>query len=586
MSHPTARPVTASSHNSWSSISDTVSGGSPERKVAFEDEEESHVVEDSSSESEVEDGVASRCHIFVEAPGDCVELIDDDNATSNDYFLRVTLFDSGEDSRARKVVIRNGDTSEEGCGPSAECLSFSESATIELVRAESPEDIIGRTTIGFEDLSEIQSCSSTNLIVRELYHPTSWRKVGTIDLRFVVIAQLSEYYHEALGGPLSNARQTKDVMIIGHRGIGSDEQGSRIRENTLLAFNQAAKYGANAVEFDVFLTSDKQPMVYHDLQITASYGQSVTLPITALSKEGLTTMDETSRSRKDRRHHQARSRRSVAPVALSKNSRRATSFVTYNRCESSLGLLRGNSSSEVEQRSSVINMHDGLPTLRCVLEGTPNSLGALVEIKYPTPETVRRFPSRSCHSRNTVVDVILQDVVNFGMSQERMFMFSSFDPELCVTLRRKQARFPVIFNVWFGYEDEHDNTEVDFTDVRNANPYAAIDFCVATELTGICGEVNWIMNNKEWAKECKRKDLLLYTYGEENSTVEGVDTQIRRLGVDGCIVDNINRFKSVKDSPEVEEEALLTLAKARKRWALTRRQSMACFAALHADDDN
>ncbi|KAF4743730.1 hypothetical protein FOZ62_007969, partial [Perkinsus olseni] len=264
--------------------------------------------------------------------------------------------------------------------------------------------------------------------VRELYHPTSWRKVGTIDLRFVVIAQLSEFYHEALGGPLRNARQTKDVMIIGHRGIGSDEQGSRIRENTLLAFNQAAKYGANAVEFDVFLTSDKQPMVYHDLQITASYGQSVTLPITALSKEGLTTMDETSRSRKDRRHHQARSRRSVAPVALSKNSRRATSFVTYNRCESSLGLLRGNSSSEVGQRSSVINMHDGLPTLRCVLEGTPNSLGALVEIK---------------------------------------FMFSSFDPELCVTLRRKQARFPVIFNVWFGYEDEHDNTEVDFTDVRN-----------------------------------------------------------------------------------------------------------------------
>lgn len=49
-----------------------------------------------------------------------------------------------------------------------------------------------------------------------------------------------------------------------------------------------------------------------------------------------------------------------------------------------------------------------------------------------------------------------------------------------------------------------------------------------------------------------------YTYGEENSTVEGVDTQIRRLGVDGCIVDNINRFKSIKDSSEVEEEVLVS----------------------------
>lgn len=47
------------------------------------------------------------------------------------------------------------------------------------------------------------------------------------------------------------------------------------------------------------------------------------------------------------------------------------------------------------------------------------------------------------------------------------YMFSSFDPEMCLALRQKQARFPIILNTWFGYEDVHDNTEVDFTDLRN-----------------------------------------------------------------------------------------------------------------------
>ncbi|EER16582.1 glycerophosphoryl diester phosphodiesterase, putative [Perkinsus marinus ATCC 50983] len=542
----------SSPHDSWSSISDTVSD---RKKVTFEEGELGGLDGDERTSSqageEEEEEAISRCHIFIENPGECVEMMDDDGVVGNEYFIRVMLFDSANADQPRSVVIRNDEVDGQRQTPSTGCLDFSESAAIELVKGhdskESSERIIGRTMIGIEDLSEIQLCSSTNLLVRELYDPTSLRKVGTIDLHFVIVTQMSEYYRDSLSGPLKSDRTGCDVTIIGHRGIGSDEQGSRIRENTLLAFNQAAKYGANAVEFDVFLTSDKQPMVYHDLQITATYGQSVTLPITALSREGLTTMDESSRSRKERRQqqHSRAARGSLGSENHPKTSRRATAFVTYNRCESSLGLLRGGSSNELDKRPGVANMHDGLPTLRCVLEGTPSTLGALVEIK---------------------------------------FMFSSFDPELCVTLRQKQSRFPVIFNVWFGYENEHDNTEVDFTDVRNVNPYAAIEFCVATRLTGICGEASWIMKNDEWARECKQRGLSLYTYGEENSTVEGVDTQIRRLGVDGCIVDNINRFKSIKDSSEVEEKVLLTLAKARKKWAVTKRQSMAYFPVMH--DEN
>jgi glycerophosphoryl diester phosphodiesterase len=55
-------------------------------------------------------------------------------------------------------------------------------------------------------------------------------------------------------------------MVIGHRGYVKPDQ-SRLLENTLLAFEQAWKNGAEGVEFDVHLSKDDHLICYHDFTL-------------------------------------------------------------------------------------------------------------------------------------------------------------------------------------------------------------------------------------------------------------------------------------------------------------------------------
>ena len=51
----------------------------------------------------------------------------------------------------------------------------------------------------------------------------------------------------------------KNIYAEGHRGYCA-----LYPENTLLSFKKAIELGVNAIEFDVWLTSDKQPVLMHD----------------------------------------------------------------------------------------------------------------------------------------------------------------------------------------------------------------------------------------------------------------------------------------------------------------------------------
>ncbi|MGD1867043.1 MAG: glycerophosphodiester phosphodiesterase [Phormidesmis sp.] len=55
-------------------------------------------------------------------------------------------------------------------------------------------------------------------------------------------------------------RETTLPLILGHRGVPEEHQ-----ENTMAGFKRAVELGIDGVELDVFLTKDKQLVVFHDL---------------------------------------------------------------------------------------------------------------------------------------------------------------------------------------------------------------------------------------------------------------------------------------------------------------------------------
>ncbi|KAJ1969356.1 Glycerophosphocholine phosphodiesterase [Dispira parvispora] len=86
--------------------------------------------------------------------------------------------------------------------------------------------------------------------------------------------------------PRSTYWKSLTTKVIGHRGLGMNRDtagGSHLQvgENTVLSFVTAANLGAEYVEFDVQLTKDMAPVIYHDWTVTET---GVDVPVHALTE--------------------------------------------------------------------------------------------------------------------------------------------------------------------------------------------------------------------------------------------------------------------------------------------------------------
>ena len=74
------------------------------------------------------------------------------------------------------------------------------------------------------------------------------------------------------GAPTSPWRTEKTCLKIGHRGLGRStslkkEVNASVKENTVASIRQAGSSGkADMVEFDVQLTKDNVPVVFHNFE--------------------------------------------------------------------------------------------------------------------------------------------------------------------------------------------------------------------------------------------------------------------------------------------------------------------------------
>lgn len=108
--------------------------------------------------------------------------------------------------------------------------------------------------------------------------------LGELRFEYMIV---TPFYHPTMKNGLEETYWKKLVStrVIGHRGLGKNFHSSKslqLGENTVESFIAAASLGASYVEFDVQLTKDYIPVVYHDFLVAET---GVDIPMHELTLE-------------------------------------------------------------------------------------------------------------------------------------------------------------------------------------------------------------------------------------------------------------------------------------------------------------
>ncbi|KAF2076378.1 hypothetical protein CYY_002335 [Polysphondylium violaceum] len=414
-------------------------------------------------------------------------------------------------------------------------------------------------------------------------NPPYKKKIPIINSSLVNIGELlffplviSPFTHPRISDVFSKT-YWKSTLLIGHRGGGAENarnvgkyKRTHIKENTILSFVTAASLGAQYIEFDVQLSKDFVPVIYHDFEILSQ--NNIKMPINKLTLEQfknfhLSANDDTDQHDKKNGNgngHKAGINGNSSNASSAKNkvslSRRGRSksmqdiFNDNDLLNSATGvddlLNQLNQQKSIQmttpatsiQSSPPLESHhhghhgggrggnpisDSMTTLEETFKNVPIQCGFNIEIKYPSQEKEQEL---SLHTldRNRYVDIILKVV--FEHAGDRSVMFSSFDPDICIICSLKQPKYPVFFLNNAGLTQH--------SDPRLNSISEAIRFSKSAHLLGIVTNSKILVEAPPIIGQVKSAGLMLCSWGAENNDPALVDLQ-ETLGCDAVIVDHV-----------------------------------------------
>lgn len=235
-------------------------------------------------------------------------------------------------------------------------------------------------------------------------------------------------------------------LEVGHRGSGNSfskfPERDTIRENTIASLKHAASHGADFVEFDVQLSKDLVPVIYHDFVVYVSLKKKknldsndmLELPVKELTLEQLSNL---------KIYH-----------AVEGRNREAKFF------------------------DEDLDEHQPFPQLADALNLIDMSVGFNIEVKWSMQLKDGTLEMDRTIDRNLYVDCILDVVLSKAGS--RRIVFSCFDPDICTMLRFKQNMYPVMF-LTLGVTEKYPQ----YHDPRCNTIESAVSNAYAMELLGI-----------------------------------------------------------------------------------------------------
>uniref|UniRef100_J3LD75 glycerophosphodiester phosphodiesterase n=1 Tax=Oryza brachyantha TaxID=4533 RepID=J3LD75_ORYBR len=283
--------------------------------------------------------------------------------------------------------------------------------------------------------------------------------------------------------------------VIGHRGKGMNALAAPDRRlqggkgDSLRSFNEAARFPVDYVEFDVQVTRDGCPIIFHDNFIfTEEDGKILDKRVTDLQLEDFLQYGPQNEQGKGGK-----------PLLRKMKDGR---IVNWN-----------------------VQSDDPLCTLQEAFEKVNPRLGFNVELKFDDNLEYQE------EELTRILQAILKVV--FDQAKDRPIIFSSFQPDAAQLMRKLQSTYPVYFLTNGG-------TEI-YTDVRRNSLEEAIKLCLASGMQGIVSEARAIFRHPAAVPKIKEANLALLTYGTLNNVPEAVYMQ-HLMGVNGVIVDLVQEI--------------------------------------------
>lgn len=386
-------------------------------------------------------------------------------------------------------------------------------------------------------------------------------------------------------------KQLVSTRVIGHRGLGknSNKKSLQLGENTVESFIAAASLGASYVEFDVQLTKDSVPVIYHDFLVAES---GVDIPMQSLTAEQFLHLnDNTDNGYHNLKYPHPRASMTNSPSllaesgsdvgSLSLNSTGSFNAPTpqqfalddeilskINRPRSMAGykstpnmaknhhlINQGEFESddeldrELQDQNSRrmkltktwkdkgfkgnargLSIASNFVTLKELFKKLPRNVGFNIEVKYPMlDEAQLEDMGEIAYDINHYVDTILKVVYDENLTG-RDIIFSSFSPDVCLMLSLKQPSIPILFLTEAGSSP--------MADIRASSLQNAIRFAKKWNLLGLVSAAEPLVMTPRLAQVVKSSGLVCVTYGVENNSPENCKIQMK-AGVDAVIVDSV-----------------------------------------------
>ncbi|XP_029449338.1 glycerophosphocholine phosphodiesterase GPCPD1 isoform X4 [Rhinatrema bivittatum] len=378
---------------------------------------------------------------------------------------------------------------------------FEEDLSEAVVQGDTLPGHVGTACLLSSSIAE--SGKSNGILTLPIMSRISRQTIGKVRVDYLVIRPIQG--HECnMKYTFSKYWRPRTPLDVGHRGAGNSTTTanlSKVRENTVASLKNAASHGAAYVEFDVHLSKDLVPIIYHDL----------TCCISMKKKHDSESLELFEIPVKELTYYQLHLLKLAHATALK---------------------FKDHSANILEEESSVSD-NCPFPSLQTVLEALPEDVGFNIELKWICQQRDGIWDGNlsTYFDMNMYLDIILKALLeNAG---KRRIIMSSFDADICTMVRLKQNKYPILF-----LTQGKSNVYPELMDLRSRSTPIAMSFAQFENVLGINVHTEDLLRNPQYIKEAKSKGLVIFCWGDDTNDPENRQ-KMRTYGIDGLIYDRI-----------------------------------------------